>query len=748
MNTNRSAEDRSFMQFGNLVAELVGPALIMLMVGSLSFFLLEVFYGKEHVQTLKWKFGLFAFAAVLISRISIQYGFQRASAYGGLLAFAILFVTSSYVSIVGASIIILVTWWSASRLTWDCTFINDTRDASAEGIVELMRQKTKGWRYKLLGEEPPVDEYESQAFESGSDESAEKETPKNRVMQFLIGRRSPNRPGLWAFYFVIAGFPIFGLGQGMIAASNPLGRKYSALYFCIYMIAGLGLLMMASLLGISRYLRKRDASMNMRVARSWLVVGSVLAIGILAFTFWMPRPTNNLSIAGWMPKIKSKVKEAVDSRFGLKGSDPSENEPVNFGANPRNPDGSSGTGSKKGDGKDGGKTSGDRNKSNSKSGGKSDDSGGKQQGGNHSSGQNDGKGKSGQSGGKKSGKSSGNNKSKSQHKSNQGSQQDNNKNKTKNKSNQANQNDKSKSSQSNKGEKSKNSQSNSKRSDQKNQLKSGEEILKKRSDQRTGRNRKKKNDADKNDADKNQLNKNQNQNSSRKKDSDSKDASQNKSKNQRSSRDSQSRTRDNQSRKNNSSTNQNSPPVFSLLGSLLKFIFWLVLLLAGIYLVIRYRKEIREAWIKFLEDWKKFWNNLFNRNSTETELQSGEFVRGVKPVAQSFSEFGDPFMTGHVNEWSAERVVEYTFRAMEAWGFENGCPREQEQTPHEFAKEVGRNCKPLKKPAVELAELYNQIAYAPGSLEKSDIVKLKELWELMRTNRIVQKTNYLAPVTS
>ena len=51
------------------IAIAIGPALIMVMVGSLVFFLLELYYEGEYEDRLRWILSCFVFAAVLISAL-------------------------------------------------------------------------------------------------------------------------------------------------------------------------------------------------------------------------------------------------------------------------------------------------------------------------------------------------------------------------------------------------------------------------------------------------------------------------------------------------------------------------------------------------------------------------------------------------------------------------------------------------------------------------------------------------------
>ena len=70
---------------GTLVDYLVAaiePALIMTMVGSLMFFLLDMWYAGEFLERLRWILFWFVFGIVLITRVSMQIGNSLAKAYG------------------------------------------------------------------------------------------------------------------------------------------------------------------------------------------------------------------------------------------------------------------------------------------------------------------------------------------------------------------------------------------------------------------------------------------------------------------------------------------------------------------------------------------------------------------------------------------------------------------------------------------------------------------------------------------
>ena len=67
----------------------ISPALIMLLVGSLCFFLLTALYHGEHHFRLSWVFGFFILGAVMVGRLSIEEGKEYAMLFALPLAAAV-----------------------------------------------------------------------------------------------------------------------------------------------------------------------------------------------------------------------------------------------------------------------------------------------------------------------------------------------------------------------------------------------------------------------------------------------------------------------------------------------------------------------------------------------------------------------------------------------------------------------------------------------------------------------------------
>jgi hypothetical protein len=82
----------------------INPALIMLMVGSLAFFLVAVLYRGEFELRLCFILAMFVMAIVLITRISVEEGSQYASLFAIPLGAAVFLASSASDFITGVTI--------------------------------------------------------------------------------------------------------------------------------------------------------------------------------------------------------------------------------------------------------------------------------------------------------------------------------------------------------------------------------------------------------------------------------------------------------------------------------------------------------------------------------------------------------------------------------------------------------------------------------------------------------------------
>src|SRR5437867_3250498 len=140
------AQDRQPPTVADYVITGLSPALIMGLVGSLAFFLLEVGYQGQYTGRLAYTLFFFVFGAVLVSRIAITLDASRAWLYGLALGGAVFLAMMKYMeyppgsslAVFGSLInlgIIAVVLWSANKLTWDCTYIDEKEEDAGRGLM-------------------------------------------------------------------------------------------------------------------------------------------------------------------------------------------------------------------------------------------------------------------------------------------------------------------------------------------------------------------------------------------------------------------------------------------------------------------------------------------------------------------------------------------------------------------------------------------------------------------------------------
>ena len=282
------------------------PLLIMALVGSVAFFLLELIYHGGWSGRLRWVLFWFVIATVLISRISIEQGSASARVYGILLALATgaLIYRLIGVTFAGWALLAFI-WWCASKLTWDCTLVDDDEDASGEGLLQVAGlEKTST---------------ETAANENRDEETkAKKKLPWwNRFTKKSVKRGGkPHAPGSWVIYFSLLALPAFGFGQAFFPATEAAQREYGFKLLWIYVAAALGLMLATSFLGLRRYLRQRSLAMPGSMAGLWIILGTLLAGAIMLICLLLPRPDGSQALKKMVEGVATEAARQA-SKYAL-----------------------------------------------------------------------------------------------------------------------------------------------------------------------------------------------------------------------------------------------------------------------------------------------------------------------------------------------------------------------------------------------------------------------------------------------
>ena len=393
-----SQPERPRQTFADYVAVAVSPALLIGLIASLVYFLIEVLYSGVYQGRLQWILFFYVFGIVLASRVGMTEGIASRSGLYGLVLSALTWVgLLLYVKFPAESAaaplapfinggLILLAWWCAYKLTWDCTNIDEEMEVPGEGLLQAsgLEKVQPDPRVAGAAELEPVEE---KPAKKGGELAAWWE----RMQRYRDRRGKKRTPGVWVVYFSLAALPLFGLGQSLIPPEEEARRRYTFWLLTVYVACGLGLLLTTCFLGLRRYLRQRRLKMPAAMTGTWLTVGGTMAAVLLAAGALLPRPQAEYPL---IDLGRSESGERSASRYAMKGDSPGKG------------DGRTGSDPKGGkDGKDGngqgekGGGPGDRGKSGSgQSQQKGDGGGGKQQGDKGSGSDQKGKGDGNQAG--------------------------------------------------------------------------------------------------------------------------------------------------------------------------------------------------------------------------------------------------------------------------------------------------------------------------------------------------------------
>src|SRR5262249_44790013 len=159
--------DRPRPTLADYLTIVLSPLLIMALVGSLVFFLLEILYAGAYQSRMQWILFFFVFGMVLIARISMIPEIANRSGLYGLILGTLTWAAPHAVvqsppdsvprmlaPVINAGLVALV-WWCAHRLTWDCTHIDEEAEVTGEGLLQASGlEQTEGGGQRAEGGEP------------------------------------------------------------------------------------------------------------------------------------------------------------------------------------------------------------------------------------------------------------------------------------------------------------------------------------------------------------------------------------------------------------------------------------------------------------------------------------------------------------------------------------------------------------------------------------------------------------------
>lgn len=300
------------------VVVAIAPTLIALMVGAMLFFLVELLYPADWHARLRWIFGWYVIAIVGIARISLEQGWAYASIFAAGLSAAVALVVPP-----ASWPLLVVVWWATHQLTRDTTLIDETQDASGEGLWEtavgdLSRPRAAVPHPTIVPPKPGAARQDEQGM------LHRREPPLaalGRSVGLWLGSEPPARPhapGRWVIYFCLAAVPLFGLGGWLLPRATP-SRWWAMRLLVVYTACGLGLLLSTSFLGLRRYLRQRQVVMPPEMTAVWLAAGGLAIAATLLVAAVLPRPSPQVSMLRLVELAALNVRRASPWGWGREG---------------------------------------------------------------------------------------------------------------------------------------------------------------------------------------------------------------------------------------------------------------------------------------------------------------------------------------------------------------------------------------------------------------------------------------------
>ncbi len=303
----------------DLLIDAVIPALILLMVWSLVFFLLDVrfIFDETNDQSLR----MFGFSLILgvvgINRLLATDGSEEPLLYIGLFGVVTflgsLVLTSGYdtgpiggisgyrLNAWGATFFNLTLvgflWWMTNRLMHECC-IDENRSAGDIGILtgtlrnfraavkhdagaQVVREKRKKQQDRIF------EMNEMEAFDP-----MEWKPPDPQASSFAppAQRLAKRHPGISIFYFSVPVLAIFALGLPVLMQGGPAWVRTGHVYVALVTFAALSLLLLTSLGGLREYFRSRRVHFPPGIVYFWLGLGGVMIFMVMFGAVALPLP--------------------------------------------------------------------------------------------------------------------------------------------------------------------------------------------------------------------------------------------------------------------------------------------------------------------------------------------------------------------------------------------------------------------------------------------------------------------------
>lgn len=305
--------------FTDYLIVVVNPVLILIMVWSIVFFLLDVryVYTEVHDPYLRWVAFFFVLGVVALNRLFAKEGVENGIIYGVGLAIAIALYTIVSTTIYGMGSVVknfmntspgiatlfnmgvvIFLWWLTNRITYECC-IDENSTSGEIGILTSVSksggmEKVKNRKNKKNNKND-IDYlfYEFEAIDPTElglkDDDSLKEVAKGALG---FGKRLSSVPaGISVIFFSIPVMTIFSLGLRILINGGPAMVKGGWFYTVLFVFSALMLLCTTALGGIREYFKARKVSIPAPIGITWISGGLFILLLSMTLSAYLPFPS-------------------------------------------------------------------------------------------------------------------------------------------------------------------------------------------------------------------------------------------------------------------------------------------------------------------------------------------------------------------------------------------------------------------------------------------------------------------------
>ncbi|HOL19337.1 MAG TPA: DUF4129 domain-containing protein [Candidatus Hydrogenedens sp.] len=296
---------------------IVNPFLILVLLWSIVFFLLDVRYIYTEVNDINLRFVVFflVLGIVGVNRIFATESVESGISYGAGLALAISLYVMVSTSVYGTGSVIynLVTgnsflaflsnmgvviflWWLTNRITYECC-IDENPNAGEIGIATSVNKAFQ----KTVRKEETAHQKEKMGTELFYELEAVDPTqlsfkdPSVKDITFNImgfGERLSRIPaGISVLFFSIPVLGIFSLGLRILVNGGEQMVNVGWVYLGLFVFSSMTLLVMTSLGGLREYYKNRRVYVPSMLGVTWVLLGIAIIVVAMVCATFLPLPT-------------------------------------------------------------------------------------------------------------------------------------------------------------------------------------------------------------------------------------------------------------------------------------------------------------------------------------------------------------------------------------------------------------------------------------------------------------------------